>query len=121
MFPDLTDAVKPDSVDEVSFGYYYENGDFSEAIMTWYDIFSSAEGAESKFCDKPIISKLYIFDDAYILFNEGEVFNQLTEYNKSGISVKEFLDILQRNGFKNLSKKVNLTAKEKKYLKKLRR
>ena len=120
MFPDLTEAVKPDSVDEVSFGYYYENGDFTEAVITWYDVFSSVTGAGSKFCDKPIISKLSIFDDAYILFKEKEVFKQLGEYKK-GISVTEFLEILQKNGFKNLSKKVTLTVKEKKYLKKLKR
>lgn len=121
MFPDLTEAVKPDFKDEVSFGYYYKNGDFAEAVITWYDIFSSAQGAGSRFNDKPVISKLSIFDDAYTLFGEVEVFEQLQEFNRKGISVLEFLDILQRNGFKNLSKKLTLTAKEKKYLKKLKR
>src|SRR5690606_25869761 len=107
--------------DEVSFGYYHENGDFTEAVITWYDFFSSAEGAGSRFNDKPVISKLSIFDDAYILFSEVEVFKQLQGFNKKGISVSEFLDILQRNGFKNLSKRMTLTVKEKKYLKKLKR
>jgi len=89
--------------DEVMFGLYGEDSDkggtTGEMSIRWYNLGSRY--------DSKLIPQLAVFDDAWAnLATFKDVLDEMAKVNNQNITVRQFIDILVKCGFEDITERV---------------